>query len=427
MESITVFAENGFEANGKKLLGNSNETSNILLCVPFIEDKYIIKNNLEDIHNFEFVLYPFRFIYPYQFHYEKILSRLFENEHILNKLRDNKNNFYLFIYMPTEGFSFDKLNKIVIDGLNKLVYDKGIPGNKILICWGDYNIQKTVIEVYYNDPDFVIPVHNFFSYDHFEYVSRQASLNYDAKYKVVNKQLKNYGVLKTGNLRSQRAYFLAILNHKRLLDKFFYSVIDPGKLGETLNKPSTFLAVSEFLTNKNHKYIKEDLFNSYIEVYKNTPIVLDTNNFDDSYLNKPIFDSNIMNQSAFELVIESEVDINNRGILYLTEKTYNTFTYKFPFLLVSSYGAYRHLHKKGYVTFPELFDESFDTIEECDVRMEYILKSMEKFLNTPLSRIEQIINSDYFKNKLLHNYNNLMLSKDDESSFIKFLNNIKKN
>ena len=50
--------------------------------------------------------------------------------------------------------------------------------------------------------------------------------------------------------------------------------------------------------------------------------------------------------------------------LFLTEKTTKVLAHGHPFIMMCSVGALKQLREWGFETFPELFDESYDDIEE---------------------------------------------------------------
>ena len=62
---------------------------------------------------------------------------------------------------------------------------------------------------------------------------------------------------------------------------------------------------------------------------------------------------------------------------YCTEKIYKPILMGHPFIVVSNYKFYQHLTDRGYKTFGNLIDESFDNIENNEDRMDAIVNSIE--------------------------------------------------
>tara|TARA_B100001964_G_C14248320_1_gene608601 strand:- start:753 stop:1943 length:1191 start_codon:yes stop_codon:yes gene_type:complete len=85
------------------------------------------------------------------------------------------------------------------------------------------------------------------------------------------------------------------------------------------------------------------------------------------------------NQSVFSLVTECATTPN---ILYLTEKIYKPLMIGHPFLVWGSPGTLAYLRSQGYQTFPELFDESYDNLDEKN-RLKLIIENVKN------SKVEQ--------------------------------------
>jgi hypothetical protein len=64
------------------------------------------------------------------------------------------------------------------------------------------------------------------------------------------------------------------------------------------------------------------------------------------------------------------------------------------------------LHKMGFETFPEIFDESYDTIEDEDERLASIMRSVTKLCSLSLEELHKLYFSVY--PKLVHNRNLLL-------------------
>jgi hypothetical protein len=68
-----------------------------------------------------------------------------------------------------------------------------------------------------------------------------------------------------------------------------------------------------------------------------------------------------------------------------SEKIYKPIAIGHPFVAVSNYGFYRDLHKLGFKTFGHLIDESFDTIEDNQSRIERIAEVVEDLCQQDLA------------------------------------------
>ena len=89
----------------------------------------------------------------------------------------------------------------------------------------------------------------------------------------------------------------------------------------------------------------------------------------------------IYEDTYFSIVTETNFEIPNS---YRTEKIYKPLKIGHPFIAVSSYGFYKDLHNMGFKTFSNLIDESFDTVDNDDLRLSRIADVIENLCNSNL-------------------------------------------
>ena len=113
--------------------------------------------------------------------------------------------------------------------------------------------------------------------------------------------------------------------------------------------------------------------------------------------------------SYFSIVCESEreswryaKEIPDSKYLFLTEKTYRCLHYH-PFIVYSeSAGVLKRLRELGFETFPELFDESYDEIENKELRWKKVTQELQKVLSMDKRKLHEIHLK--LKPKILHNH-----------------------
>jgi hypothetical protein len=136
----------------------------------------------------------------------------------------------------------------------------------------------------------------------------------------------------------------------------------------------------------------------YSEVYNSKYLPNDCNleNFSDRYFNPSWYD-------ATHYTIVAETNIYNDSI-FITEKTYKPIQYFHPFLIVGSKNSLEFLKNNGFVTYENLFDESYDCVDD--------IKSKLKIIEN------NVLNYNYDKNydkltkeKLNHNFYHFYNSK----------------
>lgn len=122
-------------------------------------------------------------------------------------------------------------------------------------------------------------------------------------------------------------------------------------------------------------------------------------------------------RTYFSVVTES---CTMKESVFITEKVVRPMIYFHPFIVYGNPNTLFELRNMGFQTFPELFDESYDTIEDETKRLNAIVENVKKLCALPLEEIHNLYHSVY--PKLVHNRN--LLSSLERESFVanKFLN-----
>ena len=130
-------------------------------------------------------------------------------------------------------------------------------------------------------------------------------------------------------------------------------------------------------------------------------------------LNDRYFNPQWYNDTYFSLVSETCVTrqsfiYNNNKIdapVFITEKTFKPIMYQHPFLIQGQPGILRHLKKLGFTTFENLFDESYDDIENNDARLDKILDNTVLWSNKISSKNNSSGYDKLTQEKIMHNWN----------------------
>jgi hypothetical protein len=116
-----------------------------------------------------------------------------------------------------------------------------------------------------------------------------------------------------------------------------------------------------------------------------------------------------LNVDAFWHIVTETVFYYNK--LHLTEKIFKPIVSKQPFMLLASPGNLAYLKSYGFKTFDSVIDESYDTIQDNDLRTEAVVKQLHWYCNlTPgektdiIQQLEPIIqhNFDHFYGEFRH-------------------------
>ena len=92
---------------------------------------------------------------------------------------------------------------------------------------------------------------------------------------------------------------------------------------------------------------------------------------------------------------------------YITEKSFKSAYCELPMLVVGLPNTLTTWKRMGFESFPEFFDESYDSENDDNKRMQMVQDEIEKFCNTDIKDIHTLYYSDAVQQKLKRNKNNL--------------------
>lgn len=144
------------------------------------------------------------------------------------------------------------------------------------------------------------------------------------------------------------------------------------------------------------------------------PIIFDMSSDD---FKNPIYFTNSMlvnkdyilnlKKSYFSLVTEADMlPFFKDNPCKITEKTYKAISFH-PFIIIGGCGILKYIRSLGFKTFPEMFDESYDDIEDNYERIDFIYKEVKKLCDMDDEELHKIYVSIIPKIrhncKILHN------------------------
>lgn len=105
------------------------------------------------------------------------------------------------------------------------------------------------------------------------------------------------------------------------------------------------------------------------------------------YFNPDWYDS-----TYFSLVVETTEQLPVNGIPFVTEKSFKPMAFRHPFQIQGAPGTLQYMQAQGFVTYNNMFDESYDLLSGAD-RLLKIQQNLHEFQQEPytaetLKRIE---------------------------------------
>jgi hypothetical protein len=94
----------------------------------------------------------------------------------------------------------------------------------------------------------------------------------------------------------------------------------------------------------------------------------------------------------FSLVVETTQQLPVNGVPFVTEKSFKPMAFQHPFQIHGAPGTLQYIQHQGFVTYSNLFDESYDSLVDVD-RLTKIQQNLREFKQEPytaetLERIE---------------------------------------
>jgi hypothetical protein len=109
------------------------------------------------------------------------------------------------------------------------------------------------------------------------------------------------------------------------------------------------------------------------------------------------FNPDWYNSTYFSLVAETIVELADKDSMFITEKTYKPMAFKHPFLIYGPPNLLKALKDNGFVTYENLFNESYDSLTDVNDKVFAMLENVDNFKQTPYDQITL--------EKIEHNYN----------------------
>ena len=82
-------------------------------------------------------------------------------------------------------------------------------------------------------------------------------------------------------------------------------------------------------------------------------------------------------QTYLSMAVESVVNPMPHTPVFVTEKTFKPIAFRHPFMVYGNTGTLKSLHDQGFVTFDNLWDESYDTISDTNTRKNHIIELLK--------------------------------------------------
>jgi hypothetical protein len=134
-----------------------------------------------------------------------------------------------------------------------------------------------------------------------------------------------------------------------------------------------------------------------------------TSNLVEGQANATRFQAAFYKHVSLDIVVETVFDY---PYPYISEKTLRPISCKRMFIVIGAAGTLQLLKDKGFMTWADLIDESYDCIQDPMQRFLAVTKSIKEFCSLPLSQVKEfmVLNKSRFES----NFQNLFDLKQQE-------------
>lgn len=313
-----------------------------------------------------------------------IIPNLYENVIYTNS------NFHIFNHFK----SVPRLMSDLLQGFGRIVFDdrregylypnyiygqiqqffsgNGIPLDKVVFATSAVNAA----DIFNRNNYSITPL----SFQQFELESSWAAMRMPTT--IPNRRIERRFVCfnRRYKYRLHRLQLLAKMHNRKLLDQFYYSmldgvdnlsVVDAAKLlqGKEPAGYNTLAAMTELAAQMPMLLDTDDLETNLAWVHTNTV--------------KSYYD-----RTGISVVTET---LFHDGEIFFSEKTWHPMRMQHPFIMLNGPGALQHLREQGYRTFGRWWDESYDSITDPYQRLDAIEQLIADIADWPNYKYEQFV------------------------------------
>ena len=335
-------------------------------------------------------------------------SNVFEHISDIAKKYIRNNKLRLVIYYPFEAFPVNQglFKSEFLCPILRSAKQEHFPVDNITIFYGDLNVienyKKTVKFLEEDGFERIFPL-PYWEFHQQRYMKNNLAYAVPVENRVSKLDRPYKFLCFNGAARPHRFIAVSELERRNIIDQGLVSMI--GRYGtHNLTEQPIRWPYAYFNSKDPLQVSMLDHLKTYLTAWK--PRTLDRT-FDEINTSDRLFDNQLYLKTFFSVVTETEM---TNDVFFITEKSFHPMVNMHPFLMMGSCGTLAYLKKHGYETFPEFFDESYDSEPDQVKRIMMVLDELEKVCNHySLNYLRKL----YYRAwpKLVHNRNNFLTRK----------------
>jgi hypothetical protein len=302
---------------------------------------------------------------------------------IFSKIPQHTKNLFdmglsIMLYYPREGHSLEDWFLNIYKNLQK----NNLLNANILFVFGDPDIlvNYKIFLKEHNLNSFLTPVGiDYFAGNYYENVTTTNNS--------INLEKKHDFLFYNGKLRPQRLYAVSELDRLEILENNLVSLTASEHTNGTYSLNDCLIILERYNIGSEH-------LTNFVKIFK--PMILDMPA--DKFSQDNIHNTELFHYTSTFFSIVSETTLANR---FITEKMYKPILNLHPFIIIGAPNTLHLLRERGYYTFEEMFDESYDSELDHITRINKVIDNVNNF-----SKLSYNEKQDIYKlitPKLLHN------------------------
>jgi hypothetical protein len=255
----------------------------------------------------------------------------------------------------------------------------------------------------------------------YKHLYKEFPYNTDSQNQLKQKIKSKYYMCLNSATRPHRVYLLNELSRLNLIEKGFvsfqlhkhrdkYHITDPPENFDLWNDKELFMSEPGYeetsVFSKHYPYDFESDF------FEKSPHIVDRNitmGGERDYDEIKLPSLELINDSYFQIVTETWFSVTQGGkrsnALTIFEKTYKTLMCH-PLIILGRPGILKKLKEQGFKTFPELFDESYDEIEDDYERFTQVVSEINRVCKLDINELHEIYSTKLLP-KVVYNQKHL--------------------
>ena len=303
---------------------------------------------------------------------------------------EKSKNFYLVLDYSSEG----DIRGEIFENLHKKCNELNINPKKVLVITSAMNTRDIYFEYLKTNPQEKQFYTAYYCWPFlpkrgetrtmlervgsFEWNGQKNTNQLMSEYEFLNSKNRKYkSLILNRRIAPHRLILLSLLHNSNLLTDVNYS-FDLAMSVDT-NIGLELVSGTGYDGNpylKNDK-IRSKMANGFFKLNKINKRIVDFDNIKEVWGFGFEKKENYLN-SYFSVITET---IFYEAGHYISEKSFKGIQHLHPFVIVGKPGILKYLKSKGFKTFSQFWDESYDTIEDDSDRMEVLYKLIESLLN----------------------------------------------